>query len=167
VSQIEIGADVAGNSGATSIYAGFWRRFWAYLLDALVLFVISGLAYSLIFIVSFGVLHRYNGISPLYIDNMYYGDMIGHVFGFVLPWLYYALMESSSKQATLGKMAFEIYVTDMEGKKISFARATARYFCMIFISGITLGIGYVMAGLTAKRQALHDKIAECLVLRRI
>jgi uncharacterized RDD family membrane protein YckC len=166
MSQIEIGPNITGSSGTTSLYAGFWRRFWAYLLDGLILFVISGFVYTLVFVIAFSVLHRFNGISPLYIDNAYYGDTVGHVFSFVVPWLYYAFMESSTKQATLGKMAFEIYVTDLEGNRIAFARATARYFCMIFISGITLGIGYVMAGLTVRRQALHDKITECLVLRR-
>jgi len=72
-------------------------------------------------------------------------------------------MESSSRQATLGKMAVGIIVTDLEGNKISFGRATARHWAKV-ISGLTLFIGYIMTGFTAKKQALHDMIAECLVV---
>ena len=80
-------------------------------------------------------------------------------------WLYFALMESSSKQATLGKMALGIIVTDLNGNRLSFGRATGRYFGKI-ISGAILMIGYIMAGFTEKKQALHDIIAGCLVVNR-
>jgi uncharacterized RDD family membrane protein YckC len=166
MSQIEVGTNAGLSSGTSWLYAGFWRRFWAYLLDGIILFVVSGLVYTVAFAVSFGIWHRFDELSLIDIDSAYRGNIVGHVFSFVLPWLYYALFESSTKQATLGKIAFEIYVTDLEGRRITFARASARYFCMILISPLTFGIGFVMAGLTAKRQALHDKIAECLVLRR-
>jgi uncharacterized RDD family membrane protein YckC len=74
-------------------------------------------------------------------------------------------MESSYLQATLGKMAIGIVVTDLEGKRISFARATGRHFAKI-ISGFILFIGYIMAGFTQKKQALHDLIADCLVVKK-
>jgi len=80
-------------------------------------------------------------------------------------WLYFALMESSSKQATLGKMALSIIVTDMNGNRLTFGRATGRYFGKI-ISGMILMIGYIMAGFTEKKQALHDIIAGCLVVNK-
>ncbi|OGO05017.1 MAG: hypothetical protein A2Y60_01940 [Chloroflexi bacterium RBG_13_54_9] len=60
-------------------------------------------------------------------------------------------------------MAVGIIVTDLEGNKISFGRATARHWAKA-ISGLTLFIGYIMTGFTAKKQALHDMIAECLVV---
>ncbi len=73
-------------------------------------------------------------------------------------------MESSKQQATLGKMALSLKVTDMEGNKVSFGRATGRYFGKI-ISGMIMMIGYILAGLTEKKQALHDMMAGCLVIR--
>ena len=78
-------------------------------------------------------------------------------------WLYEALMTSSSKQGTLGKMAFRMKVTDLNGRRISFGRATGRFFAKI-LSGI-LYIGYIMAGFTERKQALHDMIAGTLVVR--
>ena len=81
----------------------------------------------------------------------------------ILGWLYYALMESSAKQATLGKMALGIMVTDGQGRRVSFARATGRYFAKI-ISNIILYIGYIMIAFTVRKQGLHDIIADCLVV---
>jgi len=79
--------------------------------------------------------------------------------------LYYALMESSEKQATVGKLAMGIKVTDMQGNRLSFGQATGRHFAKI-ISGLTLLIGYIMAGFTEKKQALHDIIVNCLVVKK-
>jgi uncharacterized RDD family membrane protein YckC len=84
---------------------------------------------------------------------------------FVAQWLYFALLESSSWQGTLGKKALGLIVTDMMGRRISFARATGRHFAKI-ISGMILLIGYLMAGFTERKQALHDMIAGCLVFRK-
>jgi len=84
---------------------------------------------------------------------------------FALGWLYYALMESSKNQGTLGKMALGLKVTDMEGNRVSFGRATGRYFGKI-ISGMIMMIGYILAGLTEKKQALHDIMASCLVVKK-
>jgi uncharacterized RDD family membrane protein YckC len=81
-------------------------------------------------------------------------------------WIYEAAMESSSRQATLGKMALGLKVADEQGRRISFARATGRYFAKI-ISGMILLIGYIMAGFTARKQALHDMIAGTLVTRTL
>jgi len=74
-------------------------------------------------------------------------------------------MEYSKTQGTLGKMALGLKVPDLEGEPISFARATGRYFGKI-ISGLILYIGYILAGLTEKKQALHDIMASCLVVRK-
>jgi Tfp pilus assembly protein PilE len=79
-------------------------------------------------------------------------------------WLYFALMHSSARQATLGKMAFGIKVTDLAGERVSFLRATGRYFAT-WVSSILLAVGFLMAGLTARKQALHDMIAGTLVVR--
>jgi uncharacterized RDD family membrane protein YckC len=80
-------------------------------------------------------------------------------------WLYAALMESSDFQATLGKMAVGIRVTDMDNQRISFGRASGRHFAK-WISSLILLIGYIMAGFTDKKQALHDMIANTLVVKK-
>ena len=81
-------------------------------------------------------------------------------------WLYFAYLESGEKQGTWGKQMLGLYVTDLAGNRISFGRASGRFFAKIITGLIPLGIGYIMAGITERKQALHDMIASCLVLRR-
>lgn len=121
-------------------YAGFWRRFAAYAIDSLLLSVLTAGAHFL--------LHNTLALLGIFL---------------VLSWLYFALLEASPKQATLGKMALGILVTDMEGERISFGAATKRFFGK-FISGVTFCIGFLMAGFTENKQALHDLIGGTLVL---
>ena len=83
----------------------------------------------------------------------------------VIQTLYFALLESSSKQATVGKMVMGIIVTDINGNKLDFAKALVRALCRIISSAILL-IGYIMAAFTEKKQALHDMIASTLVLKK-
>ncbi len=83
----------------------------------------------------------------------------------ITGWLYFALMESSPKQATLGKMALRLIVTDLNGERVTFGRASGRYWGMI-LSAFTLGIGFFMCGWTQKRQCLHDILSGCLVLKK-
>lgn len=85
-------------------------------------------------------------------------------FSSCVNWIYEAILESSSKQATVGKMALGLKVTDLNGNRISFARATGRHFAKV-LSGMILLIGFFMAGFTDRKQALHDMIAGTLVLR--
>jgi uncharacterized RDD family membrane protein YckC len=74
-------------------------------------------------------------------------------------------MESSPQQATLGKMALGLKVTDLQGERLSFARATGRYFGKI-VSSLILFVGFMMAGWTEKKQALHDIMAGTLVVKK-
>jgi uncharacterized RDD family membrane protein YckC len=76
-------------------------------------------------------------------------------------------MESSAHQGTLGKIALGLFVTDLQGRRISFGRASGRFFAKIITGLIPFFIGYIMAGFTEKRQALHDMIAGCLVLKKV
>jgi len=80
-------------------------------------------------------------------------------------WLYYTLMESSSRQATVGKLALGMIVTDLDGNRISFGRANGRFWGKI-LSGLTLYIGFILAGFTERKQALHDMLAGCLVVKK-
>jgi len=152
-------------------YAGFWLRFVAYLIDDIVL-SFAGFIVALPFIG--GIIFSAIGMSDSHeFDEktvLGIAGILGSVLGMVLiiiilGWLYFALMESSKNQATLGKLALGLKVTDMEGNRISFARATGRYFGKI-ISGMILYVGYFMAGFTEKKQALHDMLAGCLVVRK-
>jgi uncharacterized RDD family membrane protein YckC len=87
------------------------------------------------------------------------------VISFVIQWLYESLMTSSKYQATLGKMAVKIMVTDENGKRLSFGRATGRYFAKM-LSGIICYIGFIMAFFDEKKQALHDKIVKTYVVKK-
>jgi len=144
------------------VYAGFWLRFAAYLLDSILLGLTAG---ALIL----GPLLKHAGLSP---DNPWVlltgsGQQILAVQLLLIMvfWLYWASMESSPWQATFGKKVFGIRVIDLEGKRISFARATGRYFAKILSS--IFFIGFIMAGFTQAKQALHDMLAGTLVVRNL
>jgi uncharacterized RDD family membrane protein YckC/DNA-directed RNA polymerase subunit RPC12/RpoP len=143
-----------GVAGGFAGYAGFWRRFLAAILDGLVLSIggfVIGFAFGLLYALATGTGQG--------------AEILGNILGILIGWLYYAGMESSSAQATLGKMAIGIRVTDLEGRRVSFGRATGRHFGKI-ISTLILLIGYIMAGFTARKQALHDMMAGCLVVKK-
>ncbi len=154
-------------------YAGFWKRFGAYLIDSVIIGIVMGVFMMIFGIGLFGSMASMDSMEMQMDEeaaNAMAAGMIGGMmtFFFLLSaaqWLYFALMESSSKQATLGKMALGIIVTDLNGNRLSFGRATGRYFGKI-ISGAILMIGYIMAAFTEKKQALHDIIAGCLVVDR-
>jgi uncharacterized RDD family membrane protein YckC len=145
-------------------FAGFWLRFVAWIIDSIVLGVLSG-----ILLVPFGGfrLHHLLAGHPISPEEFFGGRVVNGWFVVqILHWIYYALLESSTWQATLGKKALGLEVTDIYGQRISFGRATGR-FAGRYVSMLTLGIGFIMAGITAKKQALHDMIAGTLVIRKI
>jgi len=151
-------------------YAGFWLRFVAYIIDDLIVGFV-GFLISLPFIggIVFSAINMEHTQDITGSSFMGIAGILGSVMGLILAsiavgWLYFALMESSKNQGTLGKMALSIKVTDMDGNPISFARASGRYFGKI-ISSMIMMIGYILAGLTEKKQALHDILAGCLVIR--
>ncbi|MCQ8893052.1 MAG: RDD family protein [Methanolinea sp.] len=84
------------------------------------------------------------------------------VFILIVPWLYFAYLESSRNQATLGKMVMRLAVTDMKGNRITFARGTLRFFSL-FLSVLTLGIGFLIPAFTRTKQGLHDIVAGTLI----
>jgi len=172
-------------------YAGFWRRFAAYGLDWVILiFVINSLHGNLtahlrnfLYDSSYAkelLLGIFEKLPFLWLglaaarrrDYYYLIDPVSNrlaffvmiPISFIIVWCYFSGLESSPLKSTFGKYAVGIYVTDIKGNRISFGRATGRYFAKI-ISGSVL-IGYLMAGFTEKKQALHDFIAECLVLSK-
>jgi uncharacterized RDD family membrane protein YckC len=84
----------------------------------------------------------------------------------VVAWLYVGGMEASSLQASIGKLALGLRVTDEAGNRIDFGRATLRHWSKLLSGPFTLGLGYLMIALSKKKQALHDRIAGTLVVRR-
>ncbi|TYA11089.1 RDD family protein [Paenibacillus faecis] len=85
------------------------------------------------------------------------------VLSVILSWLYYAAMESSKLQATVGKLAIGSIVVGEMNERISFGKASGRYFGKI-ISSLVLCIGYLMVIFTEHRQGLHDKMAKAYVV---
>ena len=151
-------------------YAGFWGRVAAYSIDSLILdvpfYVLLLLA---IFAGGSGFRRR---LAP---GTDFPGPQLGMFAGifivrllilmavfFVVHWLYFAAMESSARQATLGKSAMSLRVTDMAGQRLTFGHASGRYLAKFISSIIPLGIGYILAGFTLRKQALHDMIAGTL-----
>ncbi|MCD4682029.1 MAG: RDD family protein [Bacteroidales bacterium] len=151
-------------------YAGFWWRFLANIIDSIIISFVSWI-FVIPILGIFGVsLYSLKeaGFDPEQAELLIF-PMIGLIttvslMSTVMQWLYFALMESSKYQGTVGKMVLKIKVTDEAGNRISFARATGRYFGKI-ISGMILMIGYIMAGFTEKKQALHDMMASCYVIK--
>ncbi|MFN8286457.1 MAG: RDD family protein [Chitinophagales bacterium] len=164
-------------------YAGFWARFASYFIDgAIVAFLVLQLYY-----LSNASLTTYLNAHPNVVKDltrfMGKGDeyssgwsdtyrvsesLLYYIltpYSFLVPWVYFAGFESSPLRATPGKYFLGMYVTDMEGNRIGFGKASGRHFAKI-LSGFILCWGYVMAGYTEYRQALHDKIAGCLVWRK-
>jgi uncharacterized RDD family membrane protein YckC len=130
-------------------YAGFWKRATAALIDGILLIVCC---YIVLSTAAATQSPEYYAIARL-------------ICYFVIPWIYFAGMESSFRQATAGKMIVGIVVTDLEGNKISFKQASLRYWAKL-ISFTILYIGFLMAGFTKKKQALHDMITNSLVIVR-
>ncbi len=147
------------------VYAGFWLRVVASIIDSfiigagmLVVLLVLGIVLG-VAVAATGADNLENNPMGILLALMIYPLMI------VPPWLYSAWMESSSWQATVGKRALGLIVTDSNGQPITFWRATGRHFGKI-VSAMAFYSGFMMAGFTEKKQALHDMIADCLVLRR-
>jgi uncharacterized RDD family membrane protein YckC len=146
----------------TKPYGGFWIRFVAFVIDAIAVGIVTVPGSTLIAVV-LSVAGSAVAMPDMGVHAVRF--IASAAFSVVVNWIYEASLESSSYQATLGKMALGLKVTDLEGRRISFARATGRHFAKI-ISGMTLLIGYIIAGFNARKQALHDMIAGTLVRRQ-
>ena len=162
--RLESKALDAAQSPSAVRYAGFWRRFGAAVIDGILLsLAFTGLA-SLTGIDVFetvqGGLKTGEDVGVSFNVSL---TPVGAVIWFGMTWLYFALLESSPWQATLGKLALRAKVTDAEGRRLGFGRATGRYFAK-FLSTFSLGFGYLMVGVTAQKRGLHDIVAKTRVI---
>ena len=149
------------NEESTPKYAGFWIRFVAYLLDGIILGVIIGPIFFMFFAPVAGFESFADDPEAIMV---FAAGMSGFVFiELVIYILYFAGMQSSKYQATLGKMAVGVMVTDENGNRISFGRGVGRLLSKI-LSALILYIGFIMAGFDIRKQALQYKIASTLVI---
>jgi uncharacterized RDD family membrane protein YckC len=152
------------------MYAGVWLRVAAYFLDYLILeipLIILASGAGFIYGISAARDHSSVGfVNPDASLNMSFiiFELCIMSVSLAVHWLYFALQESSSAQATIGKRLIGLKVTNLEGQRIGLGQATGRFFGKI-LSGLTLLIGYAMAGFTERKQALHDILAGTLVIR--
>lgn len=159
---------VAGDAGLLPegllVHAGFWRRFAAYTLDGLIvlfpfLLLYVGIMYA-------GFMAAMSGSDPGTTITVL--GILLWIAMIVVPWLYSAKLNSGPHQATLGKRAMGLKVVNTSGGRISFGRATGRYFAQIVTGLIPFGIGWMLAGWTARKQTIHDMIATtCVVFREV
>lgn len=142
-------------------YGGFWVRFVASIIDGIVIYIIHSIS-ALVF---FGTMFPMpQDPESMQLEYFFSGQYMGYsIFSLLLDVVYYAGMQSSSKQATIGKMAFDLKVVRTDGSRITFLRGVGRYFSKI-VSAIILMIGYIMAAFDSRKQALHDKIADTMVI---
>ncbi|MEQ1499180.1 MAG: RDD family protein [Novosphingobium sp.] len=144
------------------VYGGFWIRVAAYLIDTILLMVAGGVIGGILG-ASVGMA---NANDPEGFRNGILGiQMVSLFANLTIGWLYFALMESSANRATVGKIAVGLVVTDLDGGQIGFGRATGRYFAKI-LSSLILLIGFIMVGLTERKQGLHDMLAGTLVTKK-
>jgi uncharacterized RDD family membrane protein YckC len=159
---------------SNSKYAGFWLRFIAYIIDYVVIQILQSFV-VVPFLAMLGFSFAAQGFSFDF-DSLSEEEIIAMATAFfsavsslilltmAIQVLYYAIMEASKYQATLGKMALGLKVTDMNGQPIDFPKSLLRNLAKI-ISGMLMMIGYIIAGFTEKKQALHDMIANALVVK--
>lgn len=145
-------------------YASFWIRFLAFIVDVVIIVLLQlVLLLPLIFFIEFKFTHEE-------IMNLNQDAMVTLVFGFyitlmVIAWLYFALLHASSRHATAGKMLLGIKVCHAHGRDLSFSRTSLRYVSKYISFGI-LFIGFIIAAFTPHRQALHDFIADTIVIKK-
>ncbi len=149
-------------------YGGFWIRVAAYLIDHVIIGIVAvPLYFVLIFPNVLRIIHAaQENQEP---GPEVFAGMFGAIFVFACAalvgnWLYEALLTSSAWQGTVGKRVLRLKVTDDQGNRISFARATGRFFAKI-LSGMVMYVGFIMVAFMERKRGLHDIICSTQVLR--
>ena len=153
VDPAQLHAAVVTAAEIRPVYAGFWRRFAAVVLDSLVMFFP---------LATLRVLFGLEMTGEWQPDSLTWWILSWVEVG--VGWLYAAFFLSSGARATLGLQVMDLQVCDLRGQRISFARATWRYFAQI-ATLLSLGIGYLLQLFSARRQTLHDMLSRTVVVR--
>lgn len=144
--------------------AGFWKRFAAAFIDGIATGIaVLVIAAPILTLMMLSVVSDVEDPDPRALSAVFEGAT--NLLALSIGWIYFAAMESSPLQGTLGKLALRIKVTDLGGDRIGFGKATGRYFGK-FLSALLLFAGFIMAAFTERKQGLHDKLAGCLVVNR-
>ena len=143
-------------------YGGFAPRFGAWVIDSAIVHVLGAIASLPVFM---AMSLRVDSDGTADTGALMVGQLAGFAFARVVAWLYEAGMNSSSRQATLGKLALKLHVTDLEGQRITFVAATKRHFAS-YLSTVVLFAGYLIQPAMKRKQTLHDLLAETLVVER-
>jgi len=142
---------LAGRPQVGRAYGGFWRRGIGAAIDWLLIGAVVSLSIG------------YHGqLAP---PHSTVKVVVYYVLAALVAGLYFAAMEASPWRATIGKRVVGVKVTTLDGQRIDFGRATARLLAKFGLSLALLGLGFVLAGVDARKQALHDKVAGTLVMR--
>ena len=149
------------------VFAGFWKRFAAYTIDSVLVGIVGAIFQVMIAGAMFGGMAALgDGPAGLLASGAGIGALaLLYLAPLALGAAYFGFFHASANQASLGKMAVGIKVTDEAGGHISFWRGFGRYFGLI-VSSIPLGIGLIMAGFTDRKRALHDMMCSTLVVDR-
>lgn len=138
----------ASTAPAAADYATFANRALALVVDWLILTGV-GVVIGIVLLVGVGI------------DDP--DDVFLRLVSLLLGWLYYAGMESSERQATFGKSFARIRVMTVEGRRVSFGRASGRFFGKL-LSAIPFGLGFLLMVFTKRKQTLHDLLSGCVVV---
>jgi uncharacterized RDD family membrane protein YckC len=134
-------------------YAGFWRRCVGLLIDVVVTYFPIATVRVLLGLPASG------SFDPL-LPSAWWAAL----FELLIDWLYASILISSPWRATLGQAVMDLHVTDLDGNRISFARASARYLAQL-LNLVTVGFGLILQVFSARRQALHDLVSGTVVVR--
>ena len=146
-------------------YSGFFRRALAFIID---LFIIS-LPTTIIFapmVALQTIVFAENPNGTLQTGLLGTTVFCWQLASLLVAWLYFTILESGAKQSTWGKRILGIKVVGATGERISFGRATGRFFCKSFLSPLLFQVGFIMAAFTNRKRALHDMIAEPYVVKK-
>ncbi len=147
-------------------YIGFWKRAVAFIVDGILISIPPAVICLPMIFWQAAKMAQTEG-SPeaaTHLAAIVGVYLLWQGLGIICFWLYFALLESGAKQATFGKRMMGIKVVGADGKRIGFGRATGRTFSKM-LSYALMYIGFIMAGLTNRKRALHDYIAQTYVVR--
>ena len=146
--------------GGEVVYAGFWKRAAANIIDSIIIGMVGGILGAIIG----GVLGAAMGMNGGLGGGGFIAiQLITNLVSITITAGYYAWFHSSINRATLGKMAIGIKVVRTDGEAISFLRGIGRYFAFL-LSSLILMIGLLMAAFTERKQGLHDMLCDTLVV---